>query len=125
MTDAVSEVEGWDRQTLIERWRSAFGHEPPRHVRTEFMRLALGWQVQAGLQPGRRAKTLAKPAPVKKRGLTPGTRLIREWKGTTYQVAVTDCGFEFDGRPYTSLTAIATEITGTAWSGPRFFGTKR
>ena len=54
--------------------------------------------------------------------LQPGIRLVREWHGQRYDVQVLDNGFEFDGRSYKSLTAIAREITGARWSGPRFFG---
>jgi len=62
-----------------------------------------------------------KTAPV----LAQGTSLIREWNGRTYQVLVTRTGFELDGRSYRSLSAIARKITGTRWSGPRFFGLGR
>jgi hypothetical protein len=54
--------------------------------------------------------------------LKPGTRLVRSWRGKMHQVLVLDDGFEFDGRKYASLTQIAGDITGTHWSGPRFFG---
>jgi hypothetical protein len=54
--------------------------------------------------------------------LKPGTRLVRSWHGKMHQVLVLDDGFEFDGRRYASLTQIAGDITGTHWSGPRFFG---
>jgi hypothetical protein len=54
--------------------------------------------------------------------IKPGARLIREWHGRTHAVCVTDVGFEFEGATYRSLTKIAREITGTQWSGPRFFG---
>jgi hypothetical protein len=54
--------------------------------------------------------------------LKPGTRLVRSWRGKMHQVLVLDEGFEFDGRRYASLTQIAGDITGTHWSGPRFFG---
>ena len=54
--------------------------------------------------------------------LKPGTRLIRSWNGRDISVVVTDGGFEFDGRSFLSLSAIAREVTGTPWSGPRFFG---
>jgi hypothetical protein len=56
--------------------------------------------------------------------LKPGTRLVRGWHGRTVNVLVTADGFEFDGRQYSSLTRIAHEVTGTRWSGPRFFGLK-
>ena len=47
---------------------------------------------------------------------------VREWNGRTYQVEVLDNGYRFDGKTYPSLTTIAKRITGTHWSGPRFFG---
>jgi hypothetical protein len=54
--------------------------------------------------------------------LRPGNRLVRRWRGTTYSVDVISDGFMFRDRRYASLSTIATEITGTRWSGPRFFG---
>src|SRR5207237_7626258 len=57
--------------------------------------------------------------------LKPGTRLMREWQGRTYEVVVLDDGVSWQGTQYRSLSAIARKITGTAWSGPLFFGLKR
>jgi hypothetical protein len=57
--------------------------------------------------------------------LKPGTRLIREWQGRTYEVVVLDDGCSWQGARYRSLSAIARKITGTAWSGPLFFGLKQ
>lgn len=54
--------------------------------------------------------------------LKPGGRLVREWNGTTHVVDVTEDGFNWNGRSYRSLSAIARAITGAHWSGPRFFG---
>ena len=55
-----------------------------------------------------------------------GSRLLREWNGATYEVEVLDTGYRWRGEVWSSLSAIAREITGTKWSGPRFFGlTKR
>jgi hypothetical protein len=54
--------------------------------------------------------------------LSSGAYLLREWNGRTYQVHVTDDGFEMDGKSWSSLSAIAKHITGATWSGPRFFG---
>jgi hypothetical protein len=56
--------------------------------------------------------------------LKPGTRLIREWQRRTHDVLVLDDGFSWQGTRYRSLSAIARKITGTAWSGPLFFGLK-
>jgi len=54
--------------------------------------------------------------------IKPGTHLIREWNGRTYQVEATKEGYVLDGTTYRSLSAIAKKITGAHWSGPRFFG---
>jgi hypothetical protein len=52
----------------------------------------------------------------------PGTTLVREWHGRTHTIRALETGFEYDSKHYSSLTKIAREITGAAWSGPRFFG---
>lgn len=69
------------------------------------------------------AKNLKKKEAYK---LVPGTRLCRDFQGKTYEVNVrADGSFEYEGRPYASLTAIAQEITSQKWSGPAFFGLTR
>ncbi len=55
----------------------------------------------------------------------PGTRLMRQWNGRMHSVLVTADGFEFDGKTWKSLSAIAQRITDSHWSGPRFFGLRR
>jgi hypothetical protein len=57
--------------------------------------------------------------------LKPGTRLLREWGGKTHTVIVLDDGFEYESERHQSLTQIARRITGTHWSGPRFFGLRK
>ena len=57
--------------------------------------------------------------------IKPGTRLVREWHGTTHQVLIIEKGYVYRDRLYRSLTQIAHEITGARWSGPRFFGLVR
>lgn len=59
------------------------------------------------------------------RSLKRGTRLIRHWHGKANNVTVLNEGFEYEGQHYSSLSQIARQITGAAWSGPRFFGLKR
>ena len=107
--------------------------EPPPPLAADLLRRGLGWHLQverfgglsrdaereiAQVAAGSMSALPARASAV----LRPGTRLVRSWHGTTYAVLVTDGGFELDGRAYTSLTTIAREITGAAWSGPRFFG---
>jgi hypothetical protein len=54
--------------------------------------------------------------------LISGTRLVREWQGVEHTATVLDDGFEYQGRCYTSLSAIARAVTGTRWNGPLWFG---
>lgn len=54
--------------------------------------------------------------------LHPGTQLVRSWRGKTHYVVVTEDGFLWNGTSHASLSSIAQAITGTKWSGPRFFG---
>jgi hypothetical protein len=64
-------------------------------------------------------KHAAQPQPI---AVRPGTRLVREWQGRSISVEVVEDGFLWEGQRYRSLTAIANAVTGTRWSGPRFFG---
>ena len=54
-----------------------------------------------------------------------GTRIVRDWHGKRHEVTVTEGGFEYEGRRYRSLSAIARAITGTRWNGPAFFGLRK
>ena len=96
-------------------WRlqeKAFGGLPPARLR-ELDRLAGQLEANGDIDVAGRGS------------LKPGSRLVRHWHGTVHAVTVLDDGFEFEERHYTSLTRIARQITGAAWSGPRFFGLKR
>ncbi len=68
------------------------------------------------VQPSQRTVASLPPA------LSPGVQLVREWNGRTWHVEVLEDGFTCKGKTYRSLSAIARMITGTRWSGPRFFG---
>ena len=76
---------------------------------------ALAEQVNG--KPTRRARS-AQDRPIA------GTRLVREWKGIEHSITVRDEGYEYQGRPYKTLSAIARVITGTRWNGWIFFGLK-
>lgn len=127
----LAELERLDRKALVARWTAFYGHPAPRHAQVALLKGAIAWDCQRLLQPrpdglkrmlheARRsgARSLVKRC-------TPGTRLLREWQGATYQVKVLAAGFEYDGTLYKSLSAIARRITGTAWSGPLFFGLRQ
>ena len=57
--------------------------------------------------------------------LKPGAKLVREWGGESHDVLVLEAGFAWRGKTWRSLSVIAQAITGTHWSGPRFFGLKK
>jgi len=122
-----------DREDVVRDWVQQFGSRPPRNISTLFMRRALSFESQCASNPAlkRLSKTLQKnfKSGLKIRscglGLSAGSHLVRQWNGRTYQVDVTDTGFVMDGKSYRSLSSIAQKITGTNWSGPRFFGLKR
>ncbi|MDA9424015.1 DUF2924 domain-containing protein [Bradyrhizobium sp. CCBAU 53380] len=123
---------------LKTRWRELFGSEPPPYNR-RFLESRLAYRIQelayGGLSTDtvRRLEALAADLPTKgskrirhKNSDRPvsGTRLIREWKGVEHRVTVRDADFEYQGRPYKSLSAVARAITGTRWNGLIFFGLK-
>ncbi len=128
MKHDLTEMLLLDRKDLLSQWQTLFGRDPPPHTHASFLRLALAWQVQAGAQGVRGSVLPTSPviaSSMTKSALRPGTRLVREWQGRTYHVLVTESGFDYDGKIYRSLSAIARAITGTQWSGPAFFGIGR
>ncbi|MGD9882529.1 MAG: DUF2924 domain-containing protein [Reyranella sp.] len=121
---------------LKKQWRELFDTEPPPYNR-RFLESRLAYRIQelayGGLKPAtverleargeqldggnnvlRRIRTDDRPIA--------GTRLFREWQGTEHTVTVLNDGYEWQGRPYRSLSAIARAITGTRWNGWVFFG---
>ncbi|GHC67332.1 DUF2924 domain-containing protein [Neogemmobacter tilapiae] len=124
---------------LKAQWRELFDSEPPPFNR-RYLESRLAYRIQelayGGLKPEtikrleqlceeldggdrkKRAMRLDRDRPII------GTRLIREWQGVEQVVTVTQGGFEWQGRPYQSLSAIARAITGTRWNGWVFFGLK-
>ncbi len=70
-------------------------------------------------------KRRAQPTPIVRDRPVSGTRLIREWQGVERIVTVRDDDFEYRGRRYKSLSAVARAITGTRWNGLLFFGLER
>lgn len=118
---------------LAEAWAS-LGDEPLPSVATELQRRFLAQRLQEkklGGLPALVARELARitsgdalaaPAPRPAISLSPGARLVREWKGRTIAVDVGEEGFTWEGQHYRSLSMIARAVTGAHWSGPRFFG---
>jgi hypothetical protein len=131
MSVTIEEIAAMDRQGLVALWAEVLGGAPPRRLSSPLMRRILAFEVQAGRYGGLPAalhRKLASIAAGKDRpvspNLRPGGRLIREWNGISHVVDVADEGYLWRGARYRSLSAIAREITGAHWSGPRFFGLK-
>ena len=115
-----------DLHQLRDRWSQQFGR-PPRFRSTELFRLMLAWRIQAnalGGLDGYVRKALVRNGPVEAEGLHlgVGATLRRQWQGREIIVEVDQGGFQFEGRAYTSLSAVASTLAGSKWNGPRFFG---
>ena len=123
---------------LKQQWRELFAAEPPPYNR-RFLETRLAYRVQelayGGLKPEtvRRLEELGEQLdggnPILRRIRGDdipivGTRLVREYQGADHSVTVLHDGFEYQGRPYKSLSSIARAITGTRWNGWLFFGLK-
>jgi hypothetical protein len=127
----VELLSATSRQELLSRWRELHGASAPEGLSTSLLRRGVIYAFQAqnygDLSPAHR-KTLLQIAASK--AVTPpavaktGARLVREWNGIAHVVDIVDGGFRYREKTYASLTAIAKEITGAHWSGPRFFGLK-
>jgi hypothetical protein len=118
-----------------QRWKTLYGKEPSGHIGRSFVIQAVAYRLQekafGGLKPSTR-RLLARVAEEAAAGSSPkgpslgkagpGTILVREWQGKTHRVTVLGDGVSFKGKRYRSLSEIAREITGSRWSGPRFFG---
>ena len=124
-------IQTMSRTELIEAFKAARIGRIPKNASQNFLRSNLAWAAQAAAQgqdPVALRKSLATKAQKAARQrlprYKPGTRLIREWHGVTHEVTVEEKGYSWNGEQYRSLSHIAREITGTRWSGPRFFGLK-
>ena len=121
---------------LQAQWRELFETEPPRRNRG-YLESRIAYRIQelehGGLSPATIARLEALgetldggDATVRKRRVddrpVAGTRLIREYQGVEHCATVLADGYEYQGRPYKSLSAVARAITGTRWNGPLFFG---
>ena len=116
-------------------WQRHYRAVPPKKMSRDILELGIAWKIQenklgglsaavkrqiADLARTMEAKSdLAKPRAI---SLKPGAQLLRAWNGVTHEVTVVEDGFLWAGNTWRSLSVIAREITGTRWSGPRFFG---
>ena len=138
ISSRIAALPSLRKEQLLVIWRENFGSDPPVHLRKELMVPILAYRIQEreygglSLAARRQLKELAKTSSPRSsaRGqgasaVETGSRLMRSWRGEIHEVFVTDEGFEYGGKQYGSLSKIAREITGTRWSGPLFFGTRK
>jgi hypothetical protein len=124
---------------LKQQWRELCGTEPPPYNR-KFLESRLAYRIQELAYGGLKPETVARLEALgdqldggnmvlrriragEDRPVA-GTRLVREFQGVEHTVTVLPDGYEYEGRPYRSLSSIARAITGTRWNGWTFFGLK-
>lgn len=130
----LAALERMSPSQLRAAWREHH-RAPAPDISPDLLRHGIAWKLQSrvhgGLPSSARKSIDAALNRLEKTGqvasprdlrLKAGTRLVRQWRGKSYHVLVTDDGFEHEGRRYQSLSHIARAITGAQWSGPSFFG---
>jgi hypothetical protein len=136
LEDEVARMRDLGLSGLRARWRSVFRRKAPDHLPRHLLYRIIAYRLQAERlgdldRDTKRfldrvaAGTNGNELPARGRrghALRPGTVLVREWDGKSQRVAVLEAGFAWNGATYRSLTEVAIAITGTRWSGPRFFG---
>lgn len=134
----LTELKTMDVAALKARWRDLFAAAPPPYNR-KFLERRLAYRIQELAFGGLKPETIARLEALGEqldggnvmvrrnraddRPIV-GTRLIREWQGIEHTVTVISDGYEWQGRPYKSLSSVARAITGTRWNGWIFFGLK-
>jgi hypothetical protein len=134
----LAALKGAPAPALKAKWRALFETEPPAYNR-RFLESRLAYRIQELAYGGLKKETVERLRELgrqydRKSSIRPkgrgerlpiaGTRLLRDWQGVEHAVTVRESDFEYRGRPYKSLSAIAREITGVRWNGWVFFGLK-
>ncbi|MGA0598436.1 DUF2924 domain-containing protein [Enterovirga sp. CN4-39] len=128
----IASLRDLDAVALRVRWRAATGKAAPRQVSAALLLRMLAYRIQAeafGDLSRKSVRALHRiregdAVPLPERREKPGTVLVREWNGIRHHVMTMLDGFAWNGGTYRSLSEVAFAITGTKWSGPRFFGLK-
>ncbi|WP_167177784.1 DUF2924 domain-containing protein [Brevundimonas terrae] len=120
----LASLERCSLSAVQDEWRKRWG-TPPTLRSVRLMRHLVAWRLQTELYGDlsvvdrRHLKSTATPVI---QALREGSRVAREYQGIVYEVVAEARGFRYRDRTYRSLSAIAREITGVRWNGPRFFG---
>jgi hypothetical protein len=131
VAEQLQKLEALDAQELRAEWRERFRCPAPKWMQRDLLLRVIAYHLQEQSLGGLKASTRRKlrqlaeteePRKPSAPKLKPGSQLLREWNGEMHRVDVLEAGFLWRGRTYPSLSVIAREITGSRWSGPRFFG---
>jgi len=135
LTDELGELRGLDSTALKQRWRVLYRTDAPAHLGQALLLQAVAYRLQERALGSLKRSTrrllervaedsIRRRSPIETRAtkVTPGTVLIREWHGVSHRVTVLADGVQLRGARYRSLSEVARKITGSHWSGPRFFG---
>jgi DUF2924 family protein len=140
LQDEIAHLRDLDLRGLRARWQSVFQRPPLPYVPRHLLFAILAFRIQAdrfgdldhetrkvldragSKESGAAVADRLESLDRKRRDLTPGTVLVREWDRQSHRVMVLAEGFAWNGLTYDSLTKVAFAITGTRWNGPRFFG---
>jgi len=123
----IDRIRSFRLHALRRQWRLVFGRVPPAGLSKDLLARMIAARLQERAFGGldrdslRFLESLARYQRPPRRQLKAGTVLVREYQGRRYIVTTVRDGFDWQGTTYPSLSAIARAITGTAWSGPRFF----
>ena len=125
LDDRLQALTAMSLAELREEWTRGY-REPAPRLAADLLRHGIAYQLQMKMM-GKGSAKVARGhqldgVPQASRQLRPGAQLVRSWNGRTVAVDVMDSGYRYDGRDWTSLSAIARAVTGAHWSGPRFFG---
>lgn len=140
--DIKTRIAGLEAMSIAElkkEWRSYYKSSPPVGFSQDMLIRAIAYRMQEQVFGGLDARSKRKLKLLAEKleaggtiGLgdgritfRSGTRLVRAWQGKTHRVLVLTDGFEYEGEIFASLSHIANKITGSHWSGPRFFGLKK
>ena len=135
LTEELLRLASVDTDVLRVRWCELYGCPPIARMSRDLLIKAIAHRLQERSHGGmskkarrdlaRHMRALQQTGSIsrsKQAGIKSGTNLIREWNGKVHRVEVIDNGFVWNGEKHRSLSSIARAITGTRWSGPRFFG---
>ena len=136
----IAHLRGLDLKGLRARWQTVFRRQAPAHLTRHLLFAVIAYRLQAdrfgdldhatlqvldqtvAKEEGPAMSARLASFDQKRIELSPGTVLVREWDRQSQRVMVKADGFAWNGQTYDSLSKVAFAITGTRWSGPRFFG---